>query len=161
MRKYIMVIVIAVCLALCAAVWPQGDAVEESPQPTQEIAVNTPEVPATALEERVEVLPQTEKGNTEPRQPEPSMETVPEPEATPTATPAAPEVKVQPVPGPSLTSTPVSEPASTQTAIDPQSGDMVYVPGFGWLESQGEGTVIHDNMMYENGNKVGIMGSSE
>ena len=35
---------------------------------------------------------------------------------------------------------------------------MVYVPGFGWLESQGEGTVIHDETMHENGNKVGIMG---
>ncbi len=34
---------------------------------------------------------------------------------------------------------------------------MVYVPGFGWLESQGEGTVIYDDMMYENGNKVGSM----
>ena len=35
---------------------------------------------------------------------------------------------------------------------------MVYVPGFGWIESQGEGTVTYDENMYENGNKVGIMG---
>lgn len=89
------------------------------------------------------------------------METVPEPEATPTATPVVPEVKVQPVPEPTLTSTPVSEPTPAQTVVDPQPSDMVYVPGFGWLESQGEGTVIHDDMMYENGNKVGIMGASE
>lgn len=39
-----------------------------------------------------------------------------------------------------------------------QAGDMVYVPGFGWLESQGEGTVTHNENMYGNGNKVGIMG---
>ena len=39
-----------------------------------------------------------------------------------------------------------------------QAGNMVYVPGFGWFESQGEGTVIHDEIMRENGNKVGIMG---
>lgn len=34
---------------------------------------------------------------------------------------------------------------------------MVYVPGFGWIESQGEGTVTYDEIMRENGNKVGIM----
>ena len=38
------------------------------------------------------------------------------------------------------------------------AGDMVYVPGFGWFESQGEGTVTYDENMHENGNKVGIMG---
>lgn len=161
MRKYIMVVAIAACLVLCAAVWPQCEEVEETPKPTKEIAVSTPEVPVAATKEENEVMPQTEKENTELPQPEPSMETVPEPEATPTATPVVPEVKVQPVPEPTLTSTPVSEPTPAQTAIDPQPSDMVYVPGFGWLESQGEGTVIHDDMMYENGNKVGIMGSSE
>lgn len=159
MRKCIMVIVIAVCLALCAAVWPQGDAVEEIPKPTQTTAVNTPEVSVVAPEEEIEILPQAEKEHTEPPQPEPSMETVPEPEATPTATPVVP--KAQPTPEPTPTLKPVSEPTQTQTVVDPQPSEMVYVPGFGWLESQGEGTVIHDDMMYENGNKVGIMGSSE
>jgi len=47
----------------------------------------------------------------------------------------------------------VSAPATLQLV---QAGDMVYVPGFGWLESQGEGTAIHDDRIYENGNKVGI-----
>lgn len=46
-------------------------------------------------------------------------------------------------------------PATSQPA---QTDDMMYVPGFGWMESQGEGTVIYDEMMYENGNKVGSMG---
>lgn len=159
MRKYIMVVVIAACLALCAAVWPQGEAVEETPKPTQEIAVNTPEAHIVPPEEKAEVLPQTEKENTEPPQPEPSMETVPEPEATPTVTPVVPEVQPTPEPNPAVEPTP--EPAPAQTVGDSQPSDMVYVPGFGWLESQGEGTVIHDDMMYENGNKVGIMGSSE
>lgn len=159
MRKYIMAVAIAVCLALCAIVWPQGEVVEETPQPTQEIAVNTPEAHIVPPEETTEVLPQTEKENTEPQQPEPPMETVPEPEATPTARPVVPEV--QPTPELTPTSKPVSEPTPAQTVVAPQPGDMVYVPGFGWLESQGEGTVIHDDMMYENGNKVGIMGSSE
>jgi len=59
------------------------------------------------------------------------------------------------IPEPELTPEPVVQTPSTQTV---QAGDMVYVPGFGWFESQGEGTVIHDEIMRENGNKVGVMG---
>lgn len=161
MKKFIIAVVIAVCLALCAAVWPQGKVVEEIPKPTQATAVNTPEVPAVVPKEENEILPQTEKENPEPPQPELSPETAPEPEANPTATPVVPEVKVQPTPEPNPTAEPTPEPSSAQVVADLQLGEMVYVPGFGWLESQGEGTVIHDDMMYENGNKVGVMGSSE
>lgn len=159
MKKFIIAVVIAACLALCAAVWPQGKVAEETPIPTQTTAVSIPEVPVVAPEEKAEVLPQTEKDNTEPLQPELPLETAPEPKATPTAIPVVPEV--QPTPELRTTPEPAPDPATAQTAIDPQSGDMVYVPGFGWLESQGEGTVIHDDMIYENGNKVGIMESSE
>lgn len=49
----------------------------------------------------------------------------------------------------------IQQPTANQSI---QAGDMVYVPGFGWFESQGEGTVIYDENIYENGNKVGIMG---
>ena len=35
--------------------------------------------------------------------------------------------------------------------------DMVYVPGFGWIESQGPNHVEYAEDMYENGNKIGIM----
>lgn len=69
----------------------------------------------------------------------------PVPTAVPTETPA---------PTPILTPPPMPVPTTPQPV---QAGDMVYVPGFGWLESQGEGTVIHDENMYENGNKVGSM----
>lgn len=159
MKKLIMVVALAACLALCAAAWPQCEGVEEIPKPTQTTAANTPEMPVVTPQREIEVLPQTEKENTEPPQPEPSMETIPEPEATPTVTPVVPEVQPTPEPSPAVEPTP--EPAPAQTVGDSQPSDMVYVPGFGWLESQGEGTVIHDDMMYENGNKVGIMGSSE
>ena len=115
-------------------------------------------MPVVAPKEKAEVLLQTEEEKPDPPQLKLPKETVPEPKATPTATPVVPEV--QPTPEPTPTSKPVSEPTPAQTAIAPQAGDMVYVLGFGWLESQGEGTVIHDDMMYENGNKVGIMGSS-
>ena len=90
MKKFIMVVVIAACLALCAAVWPQGEVAEETLKPTQTTAVNTPEVPVVAPKEKVEVLPQTEKENTEPQQPELPQETAPEPEPTLTATPVVP-----------------------------------------------------------------------
>lgn len=51
------------------------------------------------------------------------------------------------------TVTPAPEP-DTQGGYD-QGG--TYVPGFGYIQSSGEGTVIHDDKIYENGNKVGIM----
>lgn len=34
----------------------------------------------------------------------------------------------------------------------------VYVPGFGWIESQGPNHAEYAEDMYENGNKIGIMG---
>lgn len=86
----------------------------------------------------------------------------------PTPEPAQVEITVTPTPVPEIeiegpiveVIAPEPEPAvqppvANQTV---QAGDMVYVPGFGWLESQGEGTVTYDETMRENGNKVGIMG---
>ena len=54
----------------------------------------------------------------------------------------------------------IAEPVAQQLVTNQsvQAGDMVYVPGFGWIESQGEGTVTYDENMRENGNKVSIMG---
>ena len=51
------------------------------------------------------------------------------------------------------TVTPTPKP-DTQGGYD-QGG--TYVDGFGYIPSSGEGTVIHDDQIYENGNKVGIM----
>ena len=44
------------------------------------------------------------------------------------------------------------------TANDNELADMVYVLGFGWIESQGPNQVEYAEDMYENGNKIGIMG---
>lgn len=156
MKKLIGAILIIVCLALCAAVWLQGEAVGETHEPMQATAVNTPEAPATAAKEEAEVLTHTEKENPNLLQLELLSETVPEPEHVPTETPIDPEV--QPIPEPKPASEPVPDSVPAQPVIDPQPSNMFYVPGFGWLESQGEGTVIYDEMMYENGNKVGVMG---
>ena len=48
-----------------------------------------------------------------------------------------------------------TEPAAGST----NSSGQVYVPGFGYVENSGENTGIQDNEMYENGNKIGEMGS--
>ena len=101
---------------------------------------------------------------TEIPQQEQTQEATPKPEPAPTETPAAPEV--QPTPGPapvlevSYAPAPeqAAEPPVAQTTIEPSSGDMVYVEGFGWIESQGPNHVEYAEDMYENGNKIGIMG---
>ena len=98
--------------------------------------------------------------HTQPKQTEEPIST-PEPpvvEITVTTTPTPiiePEVEVV-VPETNPTPEPViQQPVANQSV---QAGDMVYVPGFGWIESQGEGIVTYDEIMRENGNKVGIMG---
>lgn len=48
-------------------------------------------------------------------------------------------------------------PTVTTPPSKPQGGGEGYLPGFGYIESSGEGTVIHDDTIYENGNKIGIM----
>lgn len=50
------------------------------------------------------------------------------------------------------------EPEPTPTSPDSAPDDMVYVPGFGWLESQGPNHCEYAADMYENGNKIGNMG---
>lgn len=111
MKKLTIVVATAACLALCAAVWPQGEAVVETPKPTQTTAVNTLEVPVVAPKEKAKVLPQTEKENTELSQPELPQEIDPEPGPTPTETAIVPEVEVQPMPEPKTTPEPAQDPA--------------------------------------------------
>lgn len=51
-----------------------------------------------------------------------------------------------------------SESAPEPIANDNELADMVYVPGFGWIQSEGPNHVEYAEDMYENGNKIGIMG---
>lgn len=158
MKKRIIATVITVCLVLCAVMWPQSEAAgEEASGPKRVPVMNVPKEAAMRFKKPIAVpMFQTEKETPEYPQSELPMETVSEPEPVPTETPIVPEVQSTPEPSP--TSKPEPEPTPVQTATAPQAGDMVYVPGFGWLESQGDGTVIYDDMMFENGNKVGSMG---
>ena len=164
MKKLIMTTVIAACIALCAAVWPKSEAVEEIPAPTPPPAVCAPETTVAELKTEVETAPPTEKEKAITPQVEAPQEISTDPQPTPIETPAVPVA--QPTSEPEVAqeaeyesipeSTP--EPASAPTVINPQPGDMVYVDGFGWLECQAPGEVTYAEDMYENGNKIGSMG---
>lgn len=164
MKKLIMTTVIAACLALCAAVWPQSNPAEETLAPTPMPAVSAPEATVAELKTEVETAPLAEKEKAITPQIETPQEILTEPEPTPIETPAATVAQptaeseaaqeVDHKPAQELT----PEPDNEQTVVDQQSNDMVYVPGFGWIESQGPNQIEYAEDMYENGNKIGRMG---
>ena len=156
-KKIIITATFAACLALCAAVWPQAETIEETPAPHQTTTVSAQE--ATVVE--LKTAPLAEKEKAEILQQEQTQEAVTEPESAPAETSA-----VQSAPEPELAAEATHEPVPKQTTeqpitqetIESQSGDMVYVEGFGWIESQGPNHVEYAEDMYENGNKIGSMG---
>lgn len=164
MKKFIMTTVITACIALCAAVWPQSEAVEETPAPTLPPAVSAPEATVAELKTEVETAPLAEKEKAITPQIETPLEIPAGPEPTPIEPPAAPaaqptaeseatqEVNHEPDPEPT------PEPDNEQTVADQQSNDTVYVSGFGWIESQGPNQFEYAEDMYKNGNKIGSMG---
>ena len=159
MKKYIITAaVFTACLALCAAVWPQSEKAEETPAPIQVAAVDTPKPTVEDIAVETKVTPLTEEKKAEIPQAEPLHEDIPESELVPEEMPEIAEVIPTPEAKPSPTPTPTVAPTPPQTVTDPQHSDMVYVPGFGWLECQGPGEVIYDESIYENGNKIGVMG---
>lgn len=163
-KKVIITAVIAACLALCAVVWPQTEMLEDTPLPNGLPAVYAPKATVEELKTEVETVLSAEEEKTEILQSEQTQEADPEPEPVPTETSAAPEVQPTPDPAPVLKvsngSAPeqATEPPVAQATIEPPSGDMIYVEGFGWIESQGPNHVEYAEDMYENGNKIGIMG---
>ena len=159
MKKYVIIAaVFTACLALCAAVWPQSETVEETPAPIQVTAVSAPAPTVEIIVAEAETTPPTEEEKIEIPQAEPLHEENSELEPVPEEAPVIAEAQLISEAKPDLAPTLTSTPAPSQTVTDPQPGNMVYVPGFGWLECQGPGEVIHDEIIYENGNKIGIMG---
>ena len=163
-NRIIIAAAITVCLALCAAVWPQTEKVEKTPTPSETTAVIAPQ--PTLPEAEKPVLPVvTEKKESE----MPEAESAPEVAAKELPTPA-PEIEDEPVaeqksaPPTQTDSVPVQptqpEPKSAPEPIanDNELADMVYVPGFGWIQSEGPNHVEYAEDMYENGNKIGTMG---
>lgn len=155
-KRIIIAAAITACLALCAAMWPQAETVGETPAPPQTPAVSAPEpiVAEAKLETEIDLPPEKEKAATP--QPEPPCETTNEPEFVPAKASAAPNT--QPTAESEHVPEPTPVPAPAQTVTDLQPGDMVYVEGFGWLEYQGPNHCEYGADIYENGNKIGIMG---
>ena len=152
MRKGIITVaVVAACLALCAAVWPQDEPAGETPAlPTPAAVIATqPEVPEIAEMEEV-ISPEDEKA--EATLPKLGEEADIAPEPPPAQMPPASEV---PVP-PEQDATPPQEPEPAPIP-DSEPDNMVHVPGFGWIESQGPNHAEYAEDMYENGNKIGSM----
>ena len=151
-KRIITVAVVAACLALCAAVWPQNEPAGDTPalpMPAAAIAIQH-EIPEIAEMEEV-ISPEEEKAEATLQELVEETDIVPEPSPAQ----APPESEVQ---APSeQDATPQQEPEPTP-APDSKPDNMVYVPGFGWIESQGPNHAEYAEDMYENGNKIGIMG---
>ena len=143
----------AACLALCAAMWPQNDpAVETSVLPTPPAVIAAqPEVSEMPEIEEI-IMPEEEK--TDVTQPEPIEEADAALEPIPVQTPLVSAVQT----APKQSATPLQERGPAPTSLDRTPDNMVYVPGFGWLEGQGPNHVEYAEDIYENGNKIGIMG---
>ena len=153
MKKFVIATMIAACVALCAAVWPHGNAVEETPVPAAETAVSAKEATVAEIEEPA-TLAEKEK-RTIPQQEAPQEEQ-PEPEIGPIETPVASEL--QPSTGQASAKNSAPEPTPPQPPKELQPGDKVYVAGFSWVEYEGPNHCEDGADIYENGNKIGIMG---
>lgn len=152
-KRIITATTFAACLALCAAVWPQSEPTEETsalPTPPAVIAAQ-PEVPEMPEIDEI-IMPEEEQ--TDVTQPEPIEEADAALEPIPVQTPLVSEVQA----APKQSATPLQEPGPAPASPDRIPDNMVYVPGFGWIESQGPNHVEYAEDMYENGNKIGIMG---
>ena len=163
-KRIIITATITVCLALCAAVWPQTEKVGKTPAPSETTAVTTPR--PTLPEAEKPVLPVvTEKKESEMLEaesaPEVATEELPIPvpeieDEAETEQKSAPPTQTDPTPVQPAQLEPKTAPESI--ANDNELADMVYVPGFGWIQSEGPNHVEYAEDMYENGNKIGIMG---
>ena len=152
-KRIITAAAFAACLALCAAVWPQNQSAGETPAlPTPAAVIATqPEVPEIPEIEEVKSSEEEKARETLPELVE-EADIVPEP--SPAQTPPVSEVPVLP----EQDAIPQQEPEPNQASTDSAPDNMVYVPGFGWVESQGPNHAEYAEDMYENGNKIGSMG---
>ena len=155
MKKLIIVALITTCVALCAAVWPHNNATEQTPVPAAETAVSAQKATVAEIETEENSASLAEMENEVPQQ-EASQEEHPEPEAESIETPA--DSELQPSSGQTPAKNSVSEPTSPQPPNELQPGDKVYVAGFGWVEYEGPNHCEDGTDIYENGNKIGIMG---
>ena len=150
MKKQIAIAAaIAASFALWAAVSPQTAVDKETPARTPTPAVIAPQAPLPEPTEPAMPLT-TEMEEVDGTIVEPVLEEADEQPPDPAPEPTA-ENQAEPAPEPPAPLEPEPE-----TGVG-SSADMVYVPGFGWIESQGPNQVEYAEDMYENGKKIGIM----
>ena len=151
--------------ALCWALWGGAAKVDTVPAAAAESAVSAPYAPQMEQSKPINNIiieePVTESGTipvagsvASPAQ-ECPQET---PMIVPTSTPAEEPIAEQSaaIPKPVPTEEPIAKSPAEET---PQPHDgTIYVPGFGYLQSEGPGEWSVSENMYENGNKVGSMG---
>ena len=154
MKKFVIAAMIAACIALCTAVWPHGNAVEETPVPAAGTAVSARKATVVEITEKNSAS-LTEMEN-EISQQEASQEERPEPETEPIEMPADSELQPSAEQSPTKNSAP--EPTPSQPPKELQPGEKVYVAGFGWVEYEGPNYCEDGTDIYENGNKIGITG---
>ena len=152
-KRIITAAAFAACLALCAAVWPQNEPAEETPALTTPAAVIAAQSEFLETPETEKVI-STEEEKAEATQPEQAEEVHITLEPSPGQTPPPSEVQAPPEQG----AAPLQEPEPAPALPDSSPDSTVYVPGFGWIESQGPNHAEYAEDMYENGNKIGIMG---
>lgn len=149
-KRIIIAAAITASFALWAAVWPQTAVDKETPTLTPTPAVIASQAPLPEPPEPATPLT-TEMEEVAGMRGESILE---EADEQPPAPIPAPTAENQTVPPP-------EPPASLEPEIETigdNSADMVYVSGFGWIESQGPNQATYAEDMYENGNKIGIMG---
>lgn len=155
MKKFVIATMIAAGIAMCATVWPHGNVVEETPAPAVETAVSAKKATVVEIETEEKSASLAEMGNEVPQQ-EASQKERPEPKTGPIETPVASELQPSAEQTPAKNSAP--EPTPPQPPKELQSGDEVYIPGFGWVPYEGPNHREYAADMYENGNKIGSMG---
>ena len=155
MKKFVIATMIAAGVAMCAAVWPHGNVVEETPAPAVETAVSAKKATVVDIETEENSASLAEMENEVPQQ-EASQEERTEPETESIETPADSELQLSAEQMPAKNSVP--EQTLSQPSKELQPGDKVYVAGFGWVEYEAPNHCEDGTDIYENGNKFGIMG---
>ena len=153
MKKFIIVTMIAACAALCAAVWPHDNAIEETPVPAAETAVSAKEATVAEIEEPA-TLAEKEK-RTIPQQ-EAHQEEQPEPEIGPIETPVASELQPSAEQTPAKNSAP--EPTPPQPPKELQPGDKVYVAASAGWSTRGPTIVKTARIFTKTATKLGSWG---
>ena len=155
MKKFVIATMISAGVAMCAAVWPHGTVVEETPAPAVETAVSAKKATVVEIETEENSASLAEMENEVPQQ-EAFQEERPEPETESIETPADSELQLSAEQMPAKNSVP--EQTLSQPSKELQPGDKVYVAGFGWVEYEGPNHCEDGTDIYEDGNKIGIMG---